>query len=182
MKFYYEIHIRIAHCWQPFAGTLANMFVKPNLKFAISCHCCIYAAKQQGLAPLILLSKVVDFFGSKVSYICLFYPTGCKLRPDEIFLEPSTLVCRAFSRKFHPSAKILISYKIQCVVPFPGKSTRQPNYCPRTKFSVSCLFPEIPPVSQNIALAGVLSIKSVSANFTNVQETQKTDLCCSYTL
>ena len=30
--------------------------------------------------------------------------------------------------------------------------------------------------------SGVLSIKSVSANFTNVQETQKTDLCCSYTL
>ena len=32
------------------------------------------------------------------------------------------------------------------------------------------------------SLAGVLSIKSVSANFTNVQETQKTDLHCSYIL
>ena len=92
MKFYFEIHISIAHYWQPFENFLVKMFVKDILKLVPSFHCNSYAAKQEGLAPLILWSKVVDFFGSKASYICVLYPTGCKIRSDEIFFKPTTLM------------------------------------------------------------------------------------------
>ena len=97
MKFYYEIYrsILIAHICQPLEGLVVKMLVKPHLKLAPSCHYCRYAAKQRGLAALILLSKVVDFFGSKASYMCLLYPTGCKIRSDEIFFKPSTLILHA---------------------------------------------------------------------------------------
>ena len=92
MKFYYEIYILIAHICQPFEGLVVKMLVKPHLKLAPSCHYCRYAAKQRGLAALILLSKVVDFFGSKASYMCLLYPTGCDIRSDEFFFKPTTLM------------------------------------------------------------------------------------------
>ena len=88
MKLYYEIYILIADICQPFGGLVVKMLVKPHLKLVSSCQYCRYAAKQQGLAPLILLSKVVDFFGSKASYMCLLYPTGCKIRSDEFFSNP----------------------------------------------------------------------------------------------
>ena len=95
MNFYYEIHIWMAPTWQPFEDLLAKMFLKPSLKLAASCHCSRYEAKQRGLAALILLSKVVGFFGSKVSYICLLYPTGCEICSDEIFLKTTTLMSHA---------------------------------------------------------------------------------------
>ena len=67
MKFYYKIYIPIAHICQPFEGLVVKMLVKPHLKLVSSCQYCRYAAKQRGLAPLILLSKVqvVDFFWIK---------------------------------------------------------------------------------------------------------------------
>ena len=92
MNFYYEISIWMAPTWQPFEDLLAKMFLKPSLKLAAKCHCSRYVAKQRGLAALILLSKVVGFFGSKVSYICLLYPTGCDICSDEIFLKTTTLL------------------------------------------------------------------------------------------
>ena len=92
MNFYYEISIWMAPTWQPFEDLLAKMFLKPSLKLAAKCHCSRYVAKQRGLAALILLSKVVGFFGSKVSYICLLYPTGCDICSDEIFLKTTTLM------------------------------------------------------------------------------------------
>ena len=100
MKFYYKIYIPIAHICQPFEGLVVKMLAKPHLKLVSSCQYCRYAAKQRGLAPLILLSKVVDFFGSKASYMCLLYPTGCKIRSDEIFFKPSTLKCHTHDRNW----------------------------------------------------------------------------------
>ena len=65
MKSYYKIYIPIAHICQPFEGLVVKMLAKPHLKLVSSCQYCRYAAKQRGLAPLILLSKVMDFFWIK---------------------------------------------------------------------------------------------------------------------
>ena len=44
-----------------------------------------YLLALKATAVLILWSKDLNFLVPKVFYICLLYPTGCKIRSDEIF-------------------------------------------------------------------------------------------------
>ena len=85
MKFYYEIYILLAHICQPFEGLVVKMLVKPHLKLAPSCHYCRYAAKQRGLAALILLSKVVGFLDQKYPIYVYFIPQDARFDRMKFF-------------------------------------------------------------------------------------------------